>query len=255
MGAFQERSISLATGVLRDGWQTMRTKELVTVIVVGIVIVGFLALQALTASRPSVPKASTTDSSAATAIASAAPLSLDTYGPQVSLQDAKSLTGANFQLPQLLPSGLTLTQIRGEQDLAALIYSSPSLASLSTYEGNVSMIVIVMNDGTSYSFPSGPVVVVTEVHSCTSISISNANTSISSSNANYTISCTDSTVTNTPAQVSPTPVKLTVSGHPGWGVDYGSTEMVTWWSGGIHYEISASLPLQTLVGISQSMNT
>ena len=220
----------------------MKTKKLTVLIaiaiVVGIAATAFFGVQTLTSQGNS----DTSNTIVVTTTAGAPVLQADRFGPIVSLLDARTLSGANFQPPQYLPFNLSLTQARAEKDAAALIYSSPSLGAAPNYVGNVSMIVVVLNDGTSYSFPSSPTVIITQVHSCTSI-------------RNSTVTCTDTFSTTTQPQRGPVPVKLTVSGHPGWGVDYGNEATVTWWSNGVHYGISAPLPLQVLVDIAQSMNT
>lgn len=206
----------------------------ISAIVVIATLVGFLYLSS---SPPQTFPISTI-----TVTHSATSFSVARYGPRVSLQEARTLAGVNFHLPQYLPNNLSLVQIRAERDLAAAVYSSPTLPAIPDYV-NASMILVVQHDSTTYYFPGSPMVVITDVHSC-------------STPAGGAVTCTDMISTTTQSQTD-TPVQVVVSGHPGWGITYQGTgfTFLNWWSNGIHYDLEADLPISALVSTADSMNT
>lgn len=174
--------------------------------------------------------------------ASATVRSIEDYGPQISLQQAQGLSGAStLQLPSYLPDNLSLYQMRGKPLLVVIVYQSPALPTVSGYNAG-SLIIFVANDSTSYYLPSGQVVVKSAVPSC-------------SSYTNGSSTCSTATYDETISEQSPT--QFAVSGHSAWGLTYQGTSLsfLTWWGGGIHYSVTANLPLAVLVKIAESMNT
>lgn len=168
--------------------------------------------------------------------------SINDFGSQISLQQARDyIRVSTLGLPSFLPNNLSLYQIRGQPELVALVYQSPSLLAVAGYNTG-SLIILILNDSTSYYFPSGPVVVKSAIPSC-------------SSNANGSVTCNTITYEETISEQALT--QLSVSGHAGWGITYEGTTLsfLTWWSGGIHYSATANLPLTVLVNIAESMNT
>jgi hypothetical protein len=192
-------------------------------IALGIIITLFVFLggpysssggSSIVSSQSAVTSAVTVTSSETTAV-----MSVEQFGPVVSVDQAIQQVGTNFTLPTYLPNNLALQEIRGETSNStskiAAIYSSPSLSTLSNYNQG-SMIIFVLKDGTTY-YPQppggGPVI------------YQNA----------------------------------TVSGQPAWGYDPQTYSpglgSITWWSKGVHYLILADLPFSVLVQIAQSMKT
>ena len=143
------------------------------------------------------------------------------YGPILTLDQAKQLIPSNLTLPTYLPSNLVLQEIRGHPANStsfaevALVYSSSTLPQLGNWNRG-SMIVLVMRDGSTY-YPQPSV----------------GGPGVIFENA-------------------------TVWGQPAWGYspqEYAGMGLITWWSGGVHYDIFADLSFPVLVQIAQSMDS
>lgn len=169
--------------------------------------------------------------------------SVESYGPTITLAQAQQFVNANFSIPTDLPNGLQLQSIRGSPNLVALIFSSPTLGTLQSWDAG-SAIMVIARDNTSYVSPDTQVSTVEQY--CTT-----------ATEPPITTSCTISTLNAPTSKANSTIANVTVSGNPGWGYDSQGTSpgFLNWWGSGVHYGIIADLPLATLVGIGQSMGT
>ncbi|MHB8568556.1 MAG: hypothetical protein ACYC7D_01495 [Nitrososphaerales archaeon] len=165
--------------------------------------------------------------------------SLAAFGNITSLSSARDYVGATsttFTLPTSLPDNLSLVQIRAKSSLAALIYE-PSTIGNPLGSPNASIVILIMRDGSNYSFPFPGPYMIQGGSECNS----NSSTGLTT--------CT--TFADTTIYYSPAPVRVSVSGNLGWGYD----GLLTWWSNELHYAIKGNLPLSSLLSIAQSMNT
>ena len=213
---------------------------MLSTIITVVVVAGFYGLYSLNISST----ANTQSISTINTYNGATVRSIEDFGPQLSLQQAQSLSGVPaLRLPTFLVDNLSLHQIRGESNLVAFVYESPNLPTVAGYDLG-SLIILITNDGTSYYIPNGPVVVKSAIVSCSTIS---SNMTSCSTTMNSTVESGWS------QQVTP----LAISNNSGWGLTYQGTSLsfLTWWAGSIHYSATADLPLSTLASIAQSMNT
>jgi hypothetical protein len=170
--------------------------------------------------------------------------SVENFGPQISLDQAKTYLGLNFTLPNALPDGLAVEEIRGVPNSIVIVYSSPTVSVLPDWNEG-SMFITIARDNTTYSPASGPVQGGSEVISC--------------GTGSQSTSCTTTDVTLWTGNQTVVENVL-VSGHPGLALSpkvspQAATPYVTWWVGGVHYTILGDIPVAFLLVIAQSMST
>lgn len=209
------------------------------------VIVGVENYNLQASNAPTSQAVQSTSSNTLTVTISAPSFSVEEYGPVIAIDTARQLLGYNFSLPTYLPSDLQLKEIRGGENAISLIYSSPILSTIPSLGGG-SMLVSMVRDNTTYTdFTSSSVVEITQ--NCSTVT----NSSVS------TCSSTRTTYSAIPSVVSRT--NELVSNYSGWGNDpvptAGQNGLLTWWNtgNGLHYSVTADLPLATLVSIGESM--
>jgi hypothetical protein len=195
--------------------------------------------------QANIPTSQSTSSNTTTVTNSAPSFSVEEYGPVVSIDTARQLLSYNFSLPTNLPDNLQLNEIRGGENLINLIFSSPTLSTIQSLGGG-SMLVTIARDNTTYTnFNS----TTTVTQYCSTMAES------SMMEACMTVMSTESAAQSVSARTN-----VLVSKYSGWGSDPMPTEgqsgLLTWWDtdNGLHYSITADLPLSTLVSIGQSMN-
>ena len=198
------------------------------------------ALTTVTNALTTVTNALTTVTN--TQMGSATMWSVESFGPEISLNQATSLIKVNIAGPTNLPDSLSMSEVRGNSVYVVLIYQSPILPTLQNWDTG-SMIIWIARDNTTYHPVSSVQVVGQAEMTC------NTGTGVQDCS---TISSQVVTVTQT------TVVNVLVGGNPGVGSNPQGQDGigdVTWWNNGIHYTIDADLPLSTLVSIGASMGT
>jgi hypothetical protein len=188
---------------------------------------------------------STSTSSTTITVTNSAPsVSVDEYGPVITIDAARQLLSYNFSLPTNLPDGLQLKEILGGENLINLIFSSPTLPAIQPLGGG-SMLVTIARDNTTY----------TDINS-TSTMTQYCSTMAESSMMQECMTVTSSEVT---IQSVPSRTNVSVANYSGWGNDsmpaVGQNGFLTWWDtdNGLHYAITADLPLPALLSIGDAM--
>jgi hypothetical protein len=187
---------------------------------------------------------SSSSSNSVSATLTAPSFFVEEYGPLITIDAARQLISNNLSLPTYLPDDLQLKEIRGGENLVYLIFSSPTLPAIPSWD-NGSLLMSIARDNTTYTnFTPSSEVAVTQ--SCS--------TRLAPP---VTVTCTNMTNTMSPEPTT-SRTDVSVSGYLGWGSDpvaaTGQTGFLTWWNSdnGLHYAISADLPLSTLVSVGRS---
>lgn len=190
------------------------------------------------------PRVSSTSATTAFRVPAAPLRKVENFGPQISLDQARADLRLEFMLPNALPNGFSIEEIRGVPNSVSIVYSSPTIPIVPNWNRG-SMIIIVARDNTTYYPASGPVQGGSEVISCNT--------------TNKSAPCTTTSYTLWAGQQSFVENVL-VSGHNGLALNPNvspkdATSFITWWVSGVHYSILANIPVSSLLSIAQSMNS
>lgn len=163
-------------------------------------------------------------------------LDLDKVGRTTTLSEVE--TSMNLKQPLYLPPKTSLYQVKVIDNKAAiLMYKNQDIGSITVYRPDVQIVVLAQKDDTSF-----------ETHK----SESEPKVTIIEDGKESIVNVQVVKIGENRSRI------VTISGNLGFG--YGPADLpwhdsgrVQWWSGGIHYQVLADLPLEELIKIAESI--